>query len=165
MSKRWNDLQWDGEPGHYEVYYLPFTDPATRVGFWIRYTMVAPLPEAGEEATCSLWLCAMDPADPTQNVGLKSSLPAASLTGRTNPFHLRLGEARLSDHGMAGAIEANGTRYSWELEWSPRLPAYGHVHPLLRAAKLAKTVLFLPHPDVEVNGTVSLGDRIIGVAA
>jgi hypothetical protein len=164
MSKRWNDLEWDGRPGHYEVYYLTFTDRATGIGFWIRYTMVAPLPETGEEATCSLWLCAMDPADPARNVGVKSSLPVASLSARTNPFHLHVGDAWLSDHGMAGAIEDGNTAYSWDLEWSPRLDAYSHVHPLLRRLKLAKTVLFLPHPDLEVSGTVHVGDRRIDVS-
>ena len=64
VPDRWNALQWNGEPGHYEVYYLTLTDPASGVGFWIRYTMVAPLPETGEEATCSLWFMAMDPARP-----------------------------------------------------------------------------------------------------
>jgi hypothetical protein len=163
--KRWNDLQWKGEPGHYEVYYLTFTEPATGVGFWIRYTMVAPLPETGDEATCSLWLCAMDPADPSRNVGVKSSLPVASLTASTQPFRLEVGEAWLSDHGMQGAIDDGGTRHEWDLQWSPSLPAYGHVHPLLRAAKIAKTVLFLPHPDVAVSGVVTLGDRRIDVSS
>ena len=64
MPERWNGLQWRGEPGHYEVYYVTLTDPASGVGLWIRYTMVAPLPETGEEATCSLWFMAMDPRDP-----------------------------------------------------------------------------------------------------
>src|SRR5512132_2719339 len=137
MKSRWNDFQWDGQPGHYEVDYLTFTEPGTGVGFWIRYTMVAPLPETGEEATCSLWLCAMDPADPAANVGVKSSLPASALSAGGEPFHLRIGDAWLSDTGMAGAIEQDGARYSWELEWHPGLPAYGHVHPLLRRAKIA----------------------------
>jgi len=162
--KRWNDLQWDGNPGHYEVYYLTVTDPATGIGFWIRYTMVAPLAETGEEATCSLWLCAMNPADPTRNVGVKSSLPAASLTSASDPFRLQVGDAWLSDRGMAGAIDADGVTYAWELAWAPRLQAYGHVHPLLRAARVAKTVLFLPHPDLEVSGTIRLGDRNVDLA-
>ena len=38
-----NVLQWDGTPGHYEVYYLSATDPASGIGLWIRYTMVAPI--------------------------------------------------------------------------------------------------------------------------
>src|SRR2546423_10836783 len=112
MSKRWNCFQWDGRPGHYEVYYLTFTDLGTGIGFWIRYTMVAPLPETGEEATCSLWLCAMDPDDPSANVGVKSSLPVSALSATTAPFHLRIGDAWLSDTGMAGAIEQDGAQCS-----------------------------------------------------
>ncbi len=161
MSRRWNELQWNGKPGHYEVYYVTFTDPASGVGFWIRYTMVAPLPETGEEATCSLWLCAMDPADSSRNVGVKTSFPTAALSAETAPFRLLVGEAWLNDAGMGGSIDEDGRRYWWELEWRARLPAYGHVHPLLRAARVAKTVLFLPHPDVQVSGVVGLGDRRI----
>ena len=85
MPDRWNDLQWQGQPGHYEVYYVTFTDPVTGVGFWIRYTMVAPLAETGEPATCSLWLMAMDPENPAANVGEKVSFPAARADGREQP--------------------------------------------------------------------------------
>jgi hypothetical protein len=159
MPERWNDLQWDGRPGHYEVYYVTFTDPTTGVGFWIRYTMVAPSPETGEVATCSLWLCAMDRADPSANVGRKVSFPASQLSAQTEPFHLKVGDAWLSDKGMAGSIQNGGERVGWDLEWQPRLDAYAHVHPILRRARIAKTILFLPHPDLEVSGTVELGDR------
>ena len=61
-----NAFRWNGRPGHYEVYYLTITDPGTGVGIWIRYTMVAPIAPAGDdagqsEATCALWFLAMDP--------------------------------------------------------------------------------------------------------
>jgi hypothetical protein len=39
------------------------------------------------------------------------------------------------------------------------------VHPALRAARVAKTILFLPHPDLDVNGHVELDGRRIDVAA
>jgi hypothetical protein len=164
MPERWNALQWDGKPGHYEVYYLTFTEPTTGIGFWIRYTMVAPLPQTGEPPTCSLWFCAMDKADPSANIGRKASFPAAELSAQNVPFELRIGDARLSDRGMSGAIEDDGQRVGWDLEWRPSLPAYGHVHPALRAARLAKTILFLPHPDLEISGTIELGERRIEVA-
>jgi hypothetical protein len=163
MPDRWNDLQWRGQPGHYEVYYLTFTDPATGVGFWIRYTMVAPLAETGESATCSLWLMAMDPGDPAQNVGEKVSFPISELSASSEPFELRIAEASLGDRGMNGSIDKDGRRFSWDLSWEPRLPAYGHVHPVLRAAKVAKTILFLPHPDVQIHGAVELDGRRIAV--
>jgi hypothetical protein len=164
VRERWNSLQWDGQPGHYEVYYLTLTDPGTGVGFWIRYTMVAPLPETGEEATCSLWFMAMDPANPLENVGEKVSFPASALKAEVEPFRLLINDSALTDRGMSGSLERDGKRYAWDLSWQPRLPAYGHVHPALRAAKLAKTILFLPHPDVEVSGSIDMAGRRIEVA-
>jgi hypothetical protein len=166
-DERWNSLQWNGRPGHYEVYYLTFTDPGTGVGFWIRYTMVAPLPETGEEATCSLWFMAMDPQDPSRNVGEKVSFPILELSSDTDPFRLRINDAVLTDDGMGGTItrgpEEAGGRIVWDLRWRSLLPAYGHVHPALRRARIAKTILFLPHPELEIDGTIEIGDRHIDV--
>jgi hypothetical protein len=164
VTERWNAMQWEGGPGHYEVWYVTFTDPATGVGFWIRYTMVAPLPETAEQATCSLWLMAMDPADPGRNVGKKVSFPVSQMSSTAAPFELRIGDATLTDRGMAGSLEDGGIACEWNLSWEPRLPAYGHVHPFLQRAKIAKTVLFLPHPDVDVRGFVQIGERRIDVA-
>ncbi len=160
MRDRWNTFQWNGDPGHYEVYYLTLTDPQTQFGFWIRYTMVAPDP-GNDESTCSLWFLAMDRRDPSQNVGRKISLPISQLAATQQPFELRIGDATLTDGGMVGSIEQDGKRYAWDLSWEPRLPAYGHVHPTLRAAKIAKTILFLPHPDLEIAGTVDIDGRHI----
>ena len=164
MSERWNAMQWDGEPGHYEVWYVTFTDPATGVGFWIRYTMVAPLPGTREPATCSLWLMAMDPADPSRNVGQKVSFPVSQMHATAEPFELRIADATLTDHGMTGSLQQDGIASEWDLSWEPRLEAYGHVHPFLRRAKIAKTVLFLPHPGVGVRGSVQIGECRIDVA-
>jgi hypothetical protein len=158
-SRRWNELRWNGKPGHYEVYYVTFTDPRTGVGFWIRWTMVAPVPQTGEEATCSVWFLAMDPADPAQSIGLKSSFPASRLSSTQEPFRLEVADSWLSDGGAAGSVEQTPSRAAWQLQWEPRLPAYGHVHPVLRRAKIAKTVLFLPHPDLEISGWIEWDGR------
>jgi hypothetical protein len=163
VPERWNALQWDGEPGHYEVYYVTLTDPGSGVGLWIRYTMVAPLPGTGEDATCSLWFLAMDPNDPAANVGEKVSFPVAAMQGGREPFELRIADSVLSDTGMTGSLEQDGRRCEWDLRWAPSLPAYGHVHPLLRRG-IAKTVLFLPHPDLDISGTVAFGGRRLEIA-
>lgn len=155
MAERWNTLQWDGTPGHYEVYYLSLTDRASGAGAWIRYTMLAPL---SGEATASLWFMAMDPAGSV--LGRKADFPIAELHAAAEPFELRIGDAVLGDRGMRGAFED----VAWELEWEPRLPAAGHVHPLLRKAGIAKTILFLPHPDLRVSGTLTAAGRELELA-
>ena len=147
-----NVLQWNGGPGHYEVYYLSATDADSGVGLWIRYTMRSQLTGSGE---CSLWFMAMDRDG--LRFARKATYPIESLLAERDPFRLNLAGADLSDRGMAGAFED----VSWELLWEPSLPAAEHVHPLLRRAGIAKTLLVLAHPDLAVSGTVQFAGRAL----
>jgi hypothetical protein len=140
-----NVLQWDGEPGHYEAYYVSATDPSSGLGLWIRYTMQAPLQRPAE---CALWFIAMDRDG--SRFARKTTFPIAELTAEAEPFRLTLAGADLSDRGMAGAIDGA----SWELMWDPSLPAAEHVHPVIRRTHVAQTLLVLSHPDLTVSGTV-----------
>jgi hypothetical protein len=141
-----NTLRWNGSPGHYEVHYLTTTDQQTGVGLWIRQTMLAPV---DGEPTCSIWFMATFPDAPA--VARKVTLPIADQTAQAEPFSLRTGACELTDRGMRG--EAEDAR--WELTWEPG-HGYEHVRPLLQKAKIAKTILVLPHGDVRVHGTVTL---------
>ena len=162
MLEHPNALQWNKGPGHYEVYYVTLTDPATGVGVWIRYTMVAPLPQTKQAATASLWLLAMDPrpgAVPT--VGRKATFEAGQLSAQRDPFELRIENAILTDKGMSGSIED----VSWDLRWDASGHAYEHVHPLLRRLGVAKTVLVLPHADLTIDGSIGLPDERLELSA
>lgn len=164
MSKLMNEncMVWKHRPGHYEVWYVTLTDPGSGLGFWIRYTMVAPI---NGDATCSLWLMAMDPGNPGRNVGEKLTYPIESLKQTVDPFRLQIGNASLSDFGASGSIEADGKKYSWDLSWQPRLPSVSLVHPLLRKAKIAKTIVVMPHADLEIDGVVELDGDVIQIKA
>lgn len=148
-----NVLQWGGTPGHYEVHYLSLTDPASGLGVWIRYTMRAPVDGAGE---CHLWFMAMS-RDGDVRVGRKATFPIDRLVAEPEPFRLRVDSSVLTDHGMTGGFED----IAWDLSWTPTPAPYEHVHPLLRRARIAKTVLLLPHADLEVSGTVRFGDTTL----
>jgi hypothetical protein len=154
MLARPNALQWDAQPGHYEVYYVTLTDPATGVGVWIRYTMLAP---QNEPATAALWFLAMDPqrdaAAPT--FGRKLTFPATALSATAEPFELRIDNAVLSDAGMTGSFED----VAWDLRWTGSGHPYEHVHPLLQRLRIAKTVLVLPHADLLIDGAIEFAGR------
>ena len=161
MASGANQLRWNGKPGHYEVYYLTLTDPATGVGAWIRYTMVAPLAGTGAEATCSLWFLTMDPRSGAQpTVARKKSFPVAQLQAENDPFRLSLPGATLSDGAMAGGFED----VAWELSWTPALRPYQPVNPVLGSIGVAKTVLVLPHADVVIDGSLKVGSEDIPLA-
>jgi len=150
---RLNALRWDGQPGHYEVWYLSLTDRASGCGVWIRYTMVAP--SDGGQATASLWLMAMEPDGNGAPIGRKATWPADALTARAEPFELRIADAVLTEGGADGAFED----VAWSLSWAPDPHPAEHVHPLLQRARVAKTVLVLPQPDLAISGSVRWGDR------
>jgi hypothetical protein len=153
-----NALRWKGRPGHYEVYYLTLTDPRAGVGVWIRYTMLAPEPPSTHPASCSLWFLAMDPrpgAAPT--LARKVTYPVELMGAQADPFELRIGDARLDDHGMEGAFED----VSWDLRWASSGKSYAPVNPILHRLGVAKTALVVPHPDLSIDGELTIaGERI-----
>jgi hypothetical protein len=154
MAMTANQLRWNGRPGHYEVYYLTLTDPATGVGLWIRYTMLAPLGD--RPPTCALWLAAMDPRSGSQPVlARKQTFPIEQLRAHRTPFELRIGEATLTDGTMRGTCQD----VAWELDWGPAARPLEPVAPWLHSAGLAHTALVLPQPDARINGWVQLGQE------
>jgi hypothetical protein len=153
-----NRLKWDRHPGHYEVYYLTLTDPATGIGVWIRYTMLAPLPRTGEAPSAALWLLTMDPRPGRRaTFGRKATYSIEQLRAQHDPFELRIDNAVLSDGAMCGGFED----VAWDLRWRAHGEGYEHVHPVLRRLGLAKTVLALPHADLSIEGIISYaGERL-----
>jgi hypothetical protein len=151
-----NALRWQGQAGHYEVYYLTATEPRSGVGIWIRYTMLAPLQSTGEAATCSLWFAAMDPNGRATSAR-KASFAIDRMRASSDPFELRIDDALLSDERMTGELED----VAWDLSWTPTQRAYEHVHPALARLGVAKTVLVLPHADLSIDGSVTIaGERL-----
>jgi hypothetical protein len=154
MASGSNALVWSGQPGHYEVYYLTVTDPGTGVGFWIRYTMLAPLQSTGEPATASLWFLMMDPRDgATPTLGRKATYPVARLQARADPFELLIDASALTSERMFGAVD----EVAWDLSFKPSTRSYTHVHPILERAHVAQTMLTLPQADLAIDGTITIG--------
>jgi hypothetical protein len=149
-----NAPRWDGGAGFYEVWYLTLTDRRSGVGAWIRYTLLAPVAGSGREPTASLWFVVTD-LDAAQPVARKATFPRAELDLAVDPFGVRIGPATLDGHGMRGAF----ADVAWTLEWQRPGGAACHVHPLLQRAKVAQTVLTLPHADLAISGTLRIGER------
>ena len=83
----------------------------------------------------------------------KSTLPITELRAEADPFRLVVGDCELSDRGFAGQVEDA----SWELRWEPATAPGEIVHPLLERARIARTMMVMPHPDLAIEGTLSFG--------
>lgn len=154
MAGTENRLRWDGAAGHYEVYYITFTDRESGCGGWVRYTMLAPS-AADRAATCALWFAAMDPNDPDARTARMRAFPIAELQAHADPFELRVAGAVLSQSGASGSFDD----VAWELTWSPSPGEHSHVNPRLERLGLAQTILRLPQADLAIDGEISWGGR------
>jgi hypothetical protein len=157
MASSPNALRWNGRRGHYEVHYVTLTDPATGVGAWIRYTLLAPL-AASEAPTCSLWCLTMDPRGAAGAVlGRKATYAIERLRPQDDPFQLVVADAKLTDSGIEGAFDD----VAWELHWTPSAKAYVPVNPLLHRLGLAGTAFVVPHADLAIDGRLTIaGERL-----
>ena len=151
MSER-NAMRWNGQPGHYEVWYVSLTDRGSGAGAWVRLTMRAP---AAGPPECSLWFMAMTPEG--ERVARKRTMPITELSASADPFRLVAGDAELSDRGFAGAIDDA----RWELRWEPGTVSGDIVHPLLERLRIARTMMVVPHPDLAIEGTIGWDGREI----
>src|SRR5260370_23925853 len=77
-------------PGTYEAWYVTVSDPASRRGFWLRYTTMNPASGAAAEAHSALWAFAFDRDHPEMNWGGKVTYPLQALLTSSRPFGLRL---------------------------------------------------------------------------
>jgi hypothetical protein len=156
-----NALRWDGRPGHYEVHYLTLTDGRTGTGVWIRYSVLAPLGQSAAGAQCALWVTMVDPREqPAGRVARRASFGTEQLRARTDPFELSIPGATLTDLSSSGTLDD----CAWDLRWSAAPVGYEQVHPAARRAGLANSELVLVHPDLSIDGELTVGGRRLEVS-
>lgn len=157
MSEADNHRRYDDQtPGRYEIWYLTFNDPTTGDGFWIRYTIQAPLPDHGEPYA-QLWFARFgtDPARAT--FGINRRQPIATLAVATAPFSVRIGANELGHDHARGALSGAGHDVEWNLTWTPAprtlfwLPAVAY-----RPGGFSDGAVLSPNPDVAITGTITV---------
>lgn len=152
-----NAPRWDGESrGHYEVWYLTMSDPASRRGFWFRYTFEVPRdPARGPIA--ELWGFAFTPGRPA--VGGKRTLPPEWPPKGT----MHVGEALLESGRATGELAEQGL--SWDVSWEPADTAMWHIPAWLGRSSLPSTRVVSPTVSAEFSGTVRVGDETVDLSA
>ena len=157
-TERDNRMVWEGRPGHYEVWYLTFSDRASGAGFWLRYTIESPRPGDGEPYA-QLWFSRFDERDPAGTFGVNKRFPIASLNAVAEPFSVRIGDDAVLRHdGMRGAIRGAGHEIEWDLAWTPGRATYHHLPAMFYKLPVDTRVLS-PNPDVAVSGAITVDGR------
>ena len=143
--------------GTYEAWYVTVSDPASRRGFWLRYTTLNPASTSGAEAHSALWAFAFDRDHPETNWGGKVTYPLGTLRVSSRPFRLRLEGAALDRDGSAGQVHTQLGSARWDLRWESREPPFPFLRP--RWQGLSSVANIGAQPALSVSGTVELNGR------
>lgn len=151
---RANAPRWDGlSRGHYEVWYLTLTDPASGRGFWFRYTFEVPA-DPDRAPAAELWGFAFTPGRPA--TGGKES----RALGWPPRGVMHVGEAgRLDDGRAVGELRDPGL--AWDLRWEPAAEAMWHLPGWLGRSRVPSTRVVSPSLKARFDGTVRVGEETL----
>jgi hypothetical protein len=156
-----NVRRWDGAtPGRYEVWYLTLNHAATQTGFWIRYTLEAPLEGA---PYAQLWFARSDARDPRRTFGINRRFPIASMTAAANPFDVAIAGNSIEHDRARGALAGDGHDVRWDLRWTPGATTHRMLPDVMYArGGLGETTALCPNIAAPVTGTIQVdGDAYV----
>lgn len=156
-----NGLQWDGRTrGHYEAYTLNLVDPSNETGWWLRYSLDAPM--QGEE-TSSLWGAHFAADGAPDRFALKTDFPIRSFGTMSDGFHIRVSKAELMREEAKGGLR-NPQQDDHVLRWNVNMadPAdpfriYGKDGQY--EGREPPTKVLVPTPRSHAGGVVEVGDQ------
>jgi len=152
-----NDPRWDGASrGHYEVWYLTLSDPATGRGFWFRYTLEVPK-DAARAPVAELWGFVFTPGRPA--VGGKATAPVVWPPDGTMSVRLESTSGVLEEGNARGELPEVGL--AWDLTWDPSPSAMWHIPGRIGRSKIPSTRVVSPTVNAVFRGSVSIGDETI----
>ena len=152
-----NVTRWDGRPGHYEVYYIKFNHLSTSTGFWIRYTLLAPV-SGGPVA--ELWAIFFDSKDPSNNRAVKNTFPLSEAEIKRDSFSFRINNAILSQTRAKGGITGKEGSITWDLAFEPVFRVFRHFpYKFMYRTPVPKTKVVSPNFSMKVYGSVEVNGR------
>src|SRR5712692_867444 len=139
------------------------SDPASRRGYWIRYTTLNPAAGSTVQAHSALWAFAFDRDHPEANGGGKVVHPLRALRASAQPFQLRLEGAALDREGCSGQVHAAGGSIRWDLRWESREPPFPFLRPRWQA--LSSVANIGAQPALSISGTIEVNGHVHEIRA
>jgi hypothetical protein len=152
-----NARRCQGRRGTYEAWFVTVNDPASRRGFWIRYTTFVPAAATYVQEHAALWAFAFDHDNPGLNWGAKQMFPLGALQSGSRPFNLRLGDAAMDPGGCSGELHSDRGIARWQLRWQSREPPFPFLDPRFQA--ISSVANIGARPALAVTGRIDIADR------
>jgi hypothetical protein len=134
------------------VWFLTLSDPARRAGYWIRYTVRAPVAGPPEPR---VWFAAFG-LDDAGTFGVNGPVPPSELHVARDRFEVAMGESSIASGRAVGEIHGGGHDARWDIAFPAEGPTFRILPDALYRGNLAPTKPLTPEPDVRATGTIEI---------
>jgi len=154
VTERDNSPRWNGRRGGYEVWFLTMSHPSGDSGYWIRYTLRAPVAGPPER---KLWFARFDRIDPSRSFGINGFAEGRPMQGPS----FGIGDALLDAGAARGSLKGGGHEVRWDVRWPTGQETLRLLPQALYRGSLAPTRPYSPNPDVRFGGTVEVDGQTV----
>jgi hypothetical protein len=148
-----NRARWDGRRGRYEVWFVTLSRPDGRAGYWVRYSIRAPVSGPPESR---LWFARFDRDRPDRTFGLNGPPPGVGAEIRPGALPLLWGHATCEAGSARGALAGEGHQVRWDLGWDTSQEPFRILPPVFYRGLLSPTRPYSPNPDARVFGRIEV---------
>lgn len=151
-SEQVNLPMWQGQPGHFEIWFVVAIDLTAPRATWVRYTTFSPV---DGPARAAVWVADFDAERPARVLWAKSTLPIESYVASRERFSVQIGEASIRHGACHGAVTSEGHRLAWELAYAVGSAPVRRTPAVLEQVRMA-TAAVHACADAPVTGWIEI---------
>lgn len=149
-SEQVNLPMWQGQPGHFEIWFVVAIDQNAARATWVRYTTFSPLDGPPRAA---VWAADFDAQRDPPTIWAKSTHSIDAYVGATDRFSVRIGDSEIHHGHCTGKVASAGHRIAWDLEFAVGSAPVRRTPAVLEQVRLATTAVHAC-ADAPVSGWI-----------
>ena len=142
------------------MWFLTLSRPDGRAGYWIRYTMRAPIAGPPESR---LWFARFDRDEPSRSFGLNGPPPGVGADIQPGALPLLWGHATCEAGAARGDLAGEGHHVRWDLRWDTGQETFRVLPPSFYRGGVAPTRPYGPNPVARISGAIEVDGEQVGL--
>lgn len=151
-SEQVNLPMWQGQPGHYEIWFVVAIDLNAPRATWVRYSTFSPVDGPPRAA---VWAADFDARREVPAIWAKSTHAIADYTAAADRFSVKIGASEIHHGHCAGEVASAGHRIAWQLDFAVGSAPVRRTPAVLEQVRLATTAVHAC-ADAPVTGWIEV---------
>ncbi len=135
-SEQVNLPTWQGEPGHFEIWFVVAIDLEAARATWVRYTTFSPV---DGPARAAVWAADFDAKRSAPAIWAKSTHGIDAYSAAADRFRVRIGDSEIRHGACTGRVASAGHSLAWDLSFAVGSAPVRRTPAVLEQVRLATT--------------------------